>query len=455
MNFNRSAVVSITSTLLFVSLSANADLVSRLGGQAVYDTDLDITWLANGNLAATNTFGLETGVSLGTHPADNSGYDGFIDPVGDMNWPAALLWIDAMNAANYLGYNDWRLPATTQPDNTCSSQTGDVPPLDYGLNCTGSEMGHLFYNELGATAGETVLTGDPAELEKFSNSIRTLIYWSGTPVSSSIAFILDFHNGNQFFLNKDREVFVFAVRDGDVGGAGDDSDNDGVPNDADNCPNVANADQIDTDADGQGNACDPDDDGDGVPDAEDDFPLGRFDDAGPGYWAFAFIEALARSGITAGCGNGNYCPSSPVSRAQMAVFLERGMNGSDFSPQAATGNVFLDVGATDFAASFIEQLSSDGITSGCGSNNYCPNADVTRAQMAVFLLRAKHGAGYSPPPANGVFGDVDLSHWAVHWIEQLAAEGITSGCGNGNYCPDAVVTRDQMAVFLVRAFGLN
>jgi hypothetical protein len=95
-----------------------------------------------------------------------------------------------------------------------------------------------------------------------------------------------------------------------------------------------------------------------------------------------------------------------------------------------------------------------GITSGCGKFNYCPNADVTRAQMAVFLLRAKHGAGYSPPPATGVFDDVDLSHWAVHWIEQLAAEGITSGCGNGNYCPDAVVTRDQMAVFLVRIFGL-
>jgi len=53
-----------------------------------------------------------------------------------------------------------------------------------------------------------------------------------------------------------------------------------------------------------------------------------------------------------------------------------------------------------------------------------------------------------------VFADVDQGHWAVHWIEQLAAEGITAGCGGGNYCPDAVVTRDQMAVFLVRTFGL-
>jgi len=74
--------------------------------------------------------------------------------------------------------------------------------------------------------------------------------------------------------------------------------------------------------------------------------------------------------------------------------------------------------------------------------------------MAVFLLRAKYGAGYSSPTATGVFGDVDLGHWAVHWIEQLAAEGITAGCGGGNYCPDAEVTRDQMAVFLVRTFEL-
>ena len=179
-----------------------------------------------------------------------------------------------------------------------------------------------------------------------------------------------------------------------------------------------------------------------------------FADVPPGHWAYAYIEALAESGITSGCGNGNYCPQDPVSRAQMAVFLERGINGSGFSPPQASGNAFNDVDANDFAASFIEQLASDGITAGCGNGNYCPGDAVSRAQMAVFLLRAKYGAGYSPPPATGVFEDVSLGHWAVHWIEQLAADAITSGCGNGNYCPDAPVTRDQMAVFLVRTFGL-
>jgi len=210
----------------------------------------------------------------------------------------------------------------------------------------------------------------------------------------------------------------------------------------------------DNDADGIPDCVDSDDDNDGVPDEQDDFPFGQFDDAPPGSFAFSFIEALARAGITAGCGNGNYCPSAPVTRAQMAVFLERGMNGSGYSPPAASGTVFLDVGATDFAANFIEQLFIDGITAGCGNDNYCPNDTVTRDQMAVFLLRAKYSSAYSPPPAVGVFGDVPTDHWAAAWIEQLAAEGITAGCGGGDYCPGNEVTRDQMAVFLVRTFGL-
>jgi len=179
-----------------------------------------------------------------------------------------------------------------------------------------------------------------------------------------------------------------------------------------------------------------------------------FGDVADDYWAYQFIESLAASGITGGCGNGNYCPLSPVTRAQMAVFLERGMNGSSYSPPAATGNAFLDVAANDFAASYIEQLASDGITGGCGNNNYCPDVTVTRDQMAVFLLRAKYSSSYSPPAATGIFADVPVNHWAAGWIEQLAAEGITAGCGGDNYCPGSEVTRDQMAVFLVRTFSL-
>ena len=239
-----------------------------------------------------------------------------------------------------------------------------------------------------------------------------------------------------------------------VGAGVTDTDGDGVPDDQDAFPDDPNE-QVDTDGDGIGDNADTDDDNDGLADELDAWPTGRFNDVDPAtHFAFRFIETLERSGVTGGCGGGNYCPDNPVTRAQMAVFLERGINGAGFVPPPAAGNVFLDVAADDFGAAFIEQLFADGITGGCGNNNYCPNAEVTRAQMAVFLLRAKYGAGYSPPAAAGVFNDVDLSYWAVQWIEQLAAEGITSGCGNGNYCPTAPVTRAQMAVFLVRTFGL-
>ncbi len=180
-----------------------------------------------------------------------------------------------------------------------------------------------------------------------------------------------------------------------------------------------------------------------------------FTDVPPDHWAASFIEILAGNGITSGCGGTEYCPDVALNRAKMAVFLERGMRGSSFLPPPATGNRFLDVAPNDFGADYIEQLANDGITAGCGNNNYCPGELVTRAQMAVFLLRAKYGSAYLPPAPTGLFGDVDTSHWAAAWIEQLAVEGITSGCGGGNFCPDNPVERDQMAVFLVRAFDLS
>jgi acetyl esterase/lipase len=184
-------------------------------------------------------------------------------------------------------------------------------------------------------------------------------------------------------------------------------------------------------------------------------PVATFADVPPDHWAFTFIETIAAAGITGGCGNGNFCPDALINRAQMAIFLERGMRGGSYAPPPATGTVFSDVPATHFAAAFIEQLRADGITGGCGGGKYCPSNNVSNAHMAIFLLRAVHGAGYRPPPATGAqFTDVSASYWAAAWIEQLAREGITSGCGNGNYCPNAAINRAGMAMLLVRAFGL-
>jgi uncharacterized protein YkwD len=184
-----------------------------------------------------------------------------------------------------------------------------------------------------------------------------------------------------------------------------------------------------------------------------------FGDISQNHWAWEYIERLYAAGVTSGCGTRPvmYCPTTTVTRDQMAVFLLRGKHGSSYTPPPAT-SVFTDVPTNYWSAAWIEQLAAEGITSGCSVSpkQYCPATPVTRDQMAVFLLRAKYGSSYVPPKATGVFQDVPPGYWAAAWIEQLAAEGVTSGCSVTPklYCPNTPVTRDQMAVFLVRNFSL-
>jgi hypothetical protein len=181
-----------------------------------------------------------------------------------------------------------------------------------------------------------------------------------------------------------------------------------------------------------------------------------FFDVPAGHLFHDFVNAVARAGVTAGCAVNDYCPDASVTRAQMAVFLLKAKYGAAHVPPPATGSVFADVPQNAFAAAWIEELASLGVSAGCGGGNYCPNAPVTRAQMAVFLLKALLGSGYGPPPPTGVFGDVPVGSFADAWIEDLHFRGITGGCSASPllYCPDAPNTRGQMAVFLVRTFGL-
>ncbi|MHB1141399.1 MAG: Lcl C-terminal domain-containing protein [Sulfuricaulis sp.] len=185
--------------ILAISTSAYAALVSRLGGQAVYDTDRNITWLANANLAASNTFGV-------------SG----INASGSMTWDVAQNWVAAMNAANYLGFNNWRLPATLQPDVTCSQQS----TASYGSNCSGSEMGHLFYSELGGVAGRDILAIHNSSFSLFSN-LQSNVYWSGTEYAPNTqnAWYFDFGGGSQVNFYKFGTMYATAVRSGDVAAA--------------------------------------------------------------------------------------------------------------------------------------------------------------------------------------------------------------------------------------------
>jgi hypothetical protein len=112
----------------------------------------------------------------------------------------------------------------------------------------------------------------------------------------------------------------------------------------------------------------------------------------------------------------------------MAVFLLKATLGEHYTPPPATGAVFTDVPAGAFAAAWIEDLAARGITGGCGGGSYCPGATVTRRQMAVFLLKAEHGPDYVPPAATGLFGDVAPTDAFAPWIERLYEEQITGGC---------------------------
>lgn len=182
----------------------------------------------------------------------------------------------------------------------------------------------------------------------------------------------------------------------------------------------------------------------------------QFLDVSQGHWAVDWINELYSEGITSGCNPTplHYCPEEYVTRAQMAVFMLRAIHGTAYSPSTVPG-IFTDVPPTYWASSWINQLYTEGITNGCNQIpiQYCPEEYVTRAQMAVFLLRVVHGATYSPITSNNSFSDVATNYWARAWINELYNEGITSGCIQSplQYCPDQYVTRAQMAVFILKA----
>ena len=180
-----------------------------------------------------------------------------------------------------------------------------------------------------------------------------------------------------------------------------------------------------------------------------------FSDVPATHWAFAEIQAIGQQGISAGCGDGRFCPTATVPRAQAAPMILRASHGAAYTPPRAVGNVFVDVSTKTPFAAWIEQLSREGITGGCGQDRYCPSDDLTRGHAAALVLRAALGTSYSPPAATGtVFADVAAGYPGAAWIERLAQFAI-GGCGGGNFCPDQGITRAAFAVFVAKAFGLD
>jgi hypothetical protein len=170
---------------------------------------------------------------------------------------------------------------------------------------------------------------------------------------------------------------------------------------------------------------------------------------------YRFVETLLHASVTAGCGATEYCPASSTAREQMAVFVLRAKERGGYAPPACAIPVFGDVPASSPFCGWIEELARRGVVTGCGGGNYCPAAPVTREQMAVFVLRTLDAALDPPACTAPVFGDVPASSPYCRWIEELARRGIVGGCGGGNYCPGEPVTREQMGVFISLTFGLS
>jgi len=187
-----------------------------------------------------------------------------------------------------------------------------------------------------------------------------------------------------------------------------------------------------------------------------------FADVPSTYWAYPYIEAFYAEGITTGCGVNPaiFCPERSVTRAEMAVFILRSMNGQA-TPTPSESGMFSDVpvDGKEWMQPWIEEFFLDGLTVGCADIplKYCPERQVTRAEMAVFLLKAIHGPSYQPPSATGIFSDVPVTgkEWMLPWIEQFYNEHITTGCAQNplRFCPEQSVTRAEMSAFIVRAFG--
>ena len=190
-------------------------------------------------------------------------------------------------------------------------------------------------------------------------------------------------------------------------------------------------------------------------------PTPIFADVPASYWAHDYIEALYNAGFVVGCSSSPrlYCPDRILSRAESAVFVERGHHGAIPDPPYPTpsSTTFADVPSSFWGFGWIESLWQDGFTAGCATNPlaYCPDRQHTRAEGSVFFLRIKNGVSYQPPPPTNLFADVDSGAWYAGWVEAAYNQGILLACQTSPlaFCPDAPLDRAWAAYMMVQAKG--
>jgi hypothetical protein len=204
MKLTKTLLAAALSAGLFSATSAHAALSANLDdhGFTVFDSDLNIYWLANANLAATETFGVRG-----------------INANGTMNWETAVSWIRAMNSARYLGYNDWRLPTVIDTGTPGCNFAYSGTDCGYNVNTATGEMAHLWYDELGNkayydTAGAWPQPGwGLTNTGPFTSIQFAGAYWSGTEYAPDTNSAWSFNTGGGQGRNtKGFDAFAWAVR---------------------------------------------------------------------------------------------------------------------------------------------------------------------------------------------------------------------------------------------------
>ncbi len=215
-NFKKTAIVALLAGLGFTGAS-QASLVARAGGM-VYDNVNNITWAADANLFKTQAAGnanlvneIITANGGVIHNTPNF-YDGdtgiynltsyydFNTFTGRMNWWGAQAWVNNLTLG---GVKGWSLPTTI--------------PATYSYNQTGSQLGDLFYNQLGGVAGQSIATTHNANYNLFTN-VQSTAYWSSTEFASDAYYAWYFltDSGNQNAYVKGIQLYAWAIHSGDV-----------------------------------------------------------------------------------------------------------------------------------------------------------------------------------------------------------------------------------------------
>ncbi|MFZ5997968.1 MAG: S-layer homology domain-containing protein, partial [Nitrospirota bacterium] len=170
-----------------------------------------------------------------------------------------------------------------------------------------------------------------------------------------------------------------------------------------------------------------------------------FTDLDPNHWTTAYIKAIAEKGITTGCAPDKYCPYNNITRAQMAVMIVRAKFGENFTYTQTP--YFSDVPSTSFFFKYVQKLKDAGITQSSGT--FGANDLLTRDAMAAFIVAAKYGSAFIYPQTP-YFSDVPSTNYFFKYVQKLKETGITKA--SGTYNPQGNITRSEIAVFLARAF---